>query len=184
MCSPQEVECRYSSSAIYVATLREFLKINDSRRLHRFMHVLHSACAVKRDLSSTKDHSSANYILHSLLTALLYCIININIWLKKLKLNSVAWSARELYRHSDRRLSSKLVSTFADRGCHVVSVTDAYNRILGFLDRSRYCFFRIVPQLYSRGWVDPVPDPLLLIKSGSAGNRTRTSVSVARNSDH
>jgi hypothetical protein len=27
--------------------------------------------------------------------------------------------------------------------------------------------------LSSRGWVDPVPDPLLLRKSGSAGNRTR-----------
>jgi hypothetical protein len=46
-------------------------------------------------------------------------------------------------------------------------------RILGFLDRSRYFFFQAVPQLYSRGWVDPVPDPLLLRKSGSAGNRTR-----------
>jgi hypothetical protein len=32
--------------------------------------------------------------------------------------------------------------------------------------------------------VDPVPDPLLLRKSGSAENRTRTSGSVARNSDH
>jgi hypothetical protein len=31
--------------------------------------------------------------------------------------------------------------------------------------------------------VDPVPDPLLLGKSGSAVNRTRTSGSVARNSD-
>jgi hypothetical protein len=27
---------------------------------------------------------------------------------------------------------------FADRGCHMVSVTDLYGRILGFLDRSRY----------------------------------------------
>jgi hypothetical protein len=27
---------------------------------------------------------------------------------------------------------------FADRGCHVVSVTDPYGRILYFLDRSRY----------------------------------------------
>jgi hypothetical protein len=27
---------------------------------------------------------------------------------------------------------------FADRGCHIVSVTDPYGRILGFLDRSRY----------------------------------------------
>jgi hypothetical protein len=26
----------------------------------------------------------------------------------------------------------------ADRMCHVVSVTDPYGRILGFLDRSRY----------------------------------------------
>jgi hypothetical protein len=25
----------------------------------------------------------------------------------------------------------------ADRGCHVVSVTDPYGRILGFLDRTR-----------------------------------------------
>jgi hypothetical protein len=33
------------------------------------------------------------------------------------------------------------VPTFADRGCHVVSVTDPYGRILGFLDRSRYFFF-------------------------------------------
>jgi hypothetical protein len=32
--------------------------------------------------------------------------------------------------------------------------------------------------------VYPVPDPLLLRKSGSVGNRTRTSGPVARNSDH
>jgi hypothetical protein len=32
--------------------------------------------------------------------------------------------------------------------------------------------------------VDHVPDPLLLRKSGSAGNRTRTSGSVVSNSDH
>jgi hypothetical protein len=32
--------------------------------------------------------------------------------------------------------------------------------------------------------VDPVPEPLLLSKSGSAGNLTRASGSVARNSDH
>jgi hypothetical protein len=50
-------------------------------------------------------------------------------------------SASELYRPNDRRLSAKLVSTFADRGCHVVSVTDPYGRILGFLDRSRNFFF-------------------------------------------
>jgi hypothetical protein len=44
--------------------------------------------------------------------------------------------------------------------------------------------FQVAPQLYSRGCVDPVAGPLLLRKSGSAGNRTRSSGSVARNSDH
>jgi hypothetical protein len=90
-------------------------------------------------------------------------------------------SASELYRLSDHRLLAKLVQTFADRGWHVDSVTDPYGRILGFLDRSRYFFFQVAPQLYSRVWVDPVPDPLLLIKSGSAGNRTRAYGSVTRN---
>jgi hypothetical protein len=47
-------------------------------------------------------------------------------------------SASELYRPSDRRLSAKWLPTFADTGCHVVSVTDPYGRILVFLDRRRY----------------------------------------------
>jgi hypothetical protein len=38
--------------------------------------------------------------------------------------------------------------------------------------------------LYPQKVVDPVPDPLILRKSGSAGNWTRTSESVAKNSDH
>jgi hypothetical protein len=102
---------------------------------------------------------------------------------KQKYLTSEPESASELYRPSYRRLSAKLVPTFADRGCHVVSVTDPYVRILGFLDRSRYIFFQAAPQLYPLGLVDPVPDPLLLRKSGSAENQTRTSGSVARKSD-
>jgi hypothetical protein len=39
-------------------------------------------------------------------------------------------------------------------------------------------------QLYSQGRVDPVSDPLLLRKSSSVGNRTRTSGSAARNFHH
>jgi hypothetical protein len=81
-------------------------------------------------------------------------------------------SASELYRPSDRRLSAKLMPI------------DPYGCILGFPDRNRYFFFQVATQLYSGGWVDPVPDSLLLRKSSSAGNRTRTSGSVARNSDH
>jgi hypothetical protein len=60
-------------------------------------------------------------------------------------------SASELYPPSDLLLLAKLVQTFDDGGCHVVSVTDPYGRILGFLDWSGYFFFQVAPQLYSRG---------------------------------
>jgi hypothetical protein len=39
------------------------------------------------------------------------------------------------------------VPTFADRGCRVVSAADPHGRILCFLDRSRYYFFQVAPQL-------------------------------------
>jgi CBS-domain-containing membrane protein len=35
------------------------------------------------------------------------------------------------YQLSDHHLSAELVPTFADRGCHVVSVMDPSGRILG-----------------------------------------------------
>jgi hypothetical protein len=43
---------------------------------------------------------------------------------------------------------------------------------IGFLDCGRYFSIQVVPQLSSQGRVDPFPDPLLLKKSGSAGNQT------------
>jgi hypothetical protein len=45
-------------------------------------------------------------------------------------------SASELYQPSDSRLLAKLMPTFANRRCYVVSVADPYGRILGFLDRN------------------------------------------------
>jgi CBS-domain-containing membrane protein len=35
-------------------------------------------------------------------------------------------------------LLGEVIAKFADKGCHVVNVTDTAGRILGFLDRSRY----------------------------------------------
>jgi hypothetical protein len=66
------------------------------------------------------------------------------------KLNWTLWpeSASILYRPSDRRLSAKLVPIFADRRCQVVSVTDPYGRILGFLDRNNVLYsdyFKFLP---------------------------------------
>jgi hypothetical protein len=91
-------------------------------------------------------------------------------------------SPRANYTDRATPLVGKVSDNFEDRECRLVSVTDPYGHILGFLDRSCYFFFQVVFQLYSRGWVDPVPDPLFLRKCDSAGNRTRTSESVARSS--
>jgi hypothetical protein len=66
-------------------------------------------------------------------------------------------SASELHRPSDRRLSAKFVPTFAWSAQRILKAVN-----LGFLDRSRYFSIQVAPQLSSRGWVDPVPDPLLL----------------------
>jgi hypothetical protein len=38
------------------------------------------------------------------------------------------WSASELYRPSNRRLSAELVPTLADRGCRVVTATNPHGR--------------------------------------------------------
>jgi hypothetical protein len=60
-------------------------------------------------------------------------------------------SEAEQYRSSNLSVPGKLVPTFVDNGCRVVSVMHLYSRIFGFLDRSRYFLFQVAPQLYSRG---------------------------------
>jgi hypothetical protein len=87
------------------------------------------------------------------------------------KLISVAW-ARE--RNMPTELPPLVGEVSANycgsRGVACLKRRIPYGRILDFLGRSRYFFFQIAPQLYLRGWVDPVPDPLLLRKSGSEFN--------------
>jgi hypothetical protein len=70
---------------------------------------------------------------------LLYKTILKLIWTYGIDYNSGALSPRVNYTDrataATRRRDCQL---FADRGCHVVSVTYPYGRILGFLDRSSY----------------------------------------------
>jgi hypothetical protein len=74
-------------------------------------------------------------------------------------------SANELYRPNDSRLSAKLLPTFADRGCHVVSVTNPYGRILGVLYRSRYFFL-------------PSTSSIVLTRLSGARSRPTTSENI------
>jgi hypothetical protein len=75
-------------------------------------------------------------IKQSLLT--LYSSVNRNWCFNILNFEySLPWPefASELYRPS---LLAKLVPTFADKGCRMVSATDPYGRILGFIDRKMF----------------------------------------------
>jgi hypothetical protein len=60
---------------------------------------------------------------------------------------SMAWLRKQTIPTERLPHVSKLVPTFVDRGCHVVSILDPYSRILGFLDWSHYFFFQVAPQL-------------------------------------
>jgi hypothetical protein len=64
-----------------------------------------------------------------------------------LHIKKTPWSesVSELYRSSDHRLSAKWLPTFADRGCHVVSVTSLrlYSR---FSRQEPLLFYQVAPQ--------------------------------------
>jgi hypothetical protein len=102
------------------------------------------------------------------------------------KTNSVALSPRANYTDwVTATFRRNLVPTSADRGVSRGQHGGTSTVVnLRFLDRSRYFSFKYLLIYPHKGWVDPVLDPLLLRKSGSAGKRTQASGSAARNSDH
>jgi hypothetical protein len=96
-----------------------------------------------------------------------------NFMLSRTQKNSVALVRDQTIPTERPPLVGEVSSNFADIGCHVVSVSDPYGRILVLLHRSRYFLFQAAPQLYSRGLVDSILEPLLLKEFDSAGTRTR-----------
>jgi hypothetical protein len=110
------------------------------------------------------NHESFLYILpHNILLKFPSCLCPFICSTQNLTLSSV-YCASELYLPSDRRI---LMSTFADRGRRVASSTDSHMAVnLGFLDIEPLFFHSSSSSVIP---MDPVPDPLLLRKSGSAG---------------
>jgi hypothetical protein len=72
--------------------------------------------------------------------------------------NSVVWVRERTISTEPPPLVSEVSARFTDTRCHVVSVTDHFGHtsILGLIDRILYFIFQVAPQLYSRGWVDPL----------------------------
>jgi hypothetical protein len=67
------------------------------------------------------------------------------------KLNSLALVRERTIKTERPPLVAEIIASFCGYRCRVVSTQDPCGRILAFLDRSRYCFFQVAPQLYSRG---------------------------------
>jgi hypothetical protein len=105
---------------------------------------------------------------------LIFGKFNVN-WILLKKTNSKAFSLQANYTDwATATCRRNLVPTLADRGVSCGQRSGSPMAVnLSFLDRSRYFFFQVAPRLSSRGWVDSIPDPLLLRKFGSPGNRTR-----------
>jgi hypothetical protein len=55
-------------------------------------------------------------------------------------------------------LVNEVSANFADRYRRVISGTDPYGHILGFIDRSGYIFFHVAAQLYSEAEWTPFQD--------------------------
>jgi hypothetical protein len=66
----------------------------------------------------------------------------------------------KINRHKCRIWANENPTGFTGDSWSAERIPTAVN--LSFLDWSRYSFIQVAPQLSSRGWVDPVPDLLLL----------------------
>jgi hypothetical protein len=100
------------------------------------------------------------------------------------KKNSVAWVNERTIPTERQPLVGKVSANFCGQRVPR-SQRDESLRTYSRVSRPEPLLLsQVTPQLYSLGWVDSVPDPLLLRKSSSVQNRSRTSGSVAGNSDH
>jgi hypothetical protein len=97
------------------------------------------------------------------------------------KYSVASQSTTWLYLTSDRLLSAKLMPTFADRGCHVVSVAKPHGRNFNFLDQSRCYIFLNCP--HEAVWT-AFQTHCCSENLAEPGIEPGTPISVARNSDH
>jgi hypothetical protein len=76
-------------------------------------------------------------------------------------IKSTPWpeSASELYRPSDHHLLANLMPTFVKRGVSRSQHGGSPMAVISvFKTGAAIFFFQEAPQLYSRGWVDPIPN--------------------------
>jgi hypothetical protein len=107
---------------------------------------------------------------------------------KKTKLKSMVWVRERTIPTERPPLVGEVIANLCGYRVPLGQRDGSLRPYSRFSRQKQLLFYQVAAQLYSRGWVDPVPDPLLFSflffffrKSGSAGNRTRASGSVAKN---
>jgi hypothetical protein len=116
---------RNSHSILYKCLLEDWMEL---------YYCVHNYLLLDPNLSKQNPAHTLTMFLRSVTIITLPSPLCLWRWDATSKTKQTPWSESA----SDRRLSAKRLPTFADNGCHVVSVTDPFGRILGFLDRSRY----------------------------------------------
>jgi hypothetical protein len=121
-----------------------------------------TGCGFQHSFYTKKKSTAYTHFMFSFTSFLLYIVcIYIYIYIY-ITFTTVFVNTNHMKRHThavcERRLSAKLVPTFADRGCHVVIMRDPYDCILGFLEL----------------------EPLLFLSSSSSIILTRLSGSRSR----
>jgi hypothetical protein len=79
----------------------------------------------------------------------------------KLKLNSMVWVRERTIPTERQPIAGEVIANFCGKRVPR-GQRDGSLRPYSLISRQEpLLFYQVAPQLYSRGWVDPVPDPLL-----------------------
>jgi hypothetical protein len=80
----------------------------------------------------------------------------------KLKLNSMVWVRKRTIPTERPRLVGEVIANFCGQRVPRGQRDGSLRPYSRFSRQEPLLFYQVAPQLYSRGWLDPVPDPLPL----------------------
>jgi hypothetical protein len=113
-----------------------------------------------------------------------YWLVNMSpVWGEDCKKTSMVWVRERTIPTEQQPLVGEVIANLCGQRVPRGQSDESLRPYSRFSRQEPLLFYQVASQLYSWGWVDPVPDPLLFF-SGSAGNGTRAFGSVAKNSDH
>jgi hypothetical protein len=118
----------------YAATARPQYHTTTGPILHRQYNPISGFTDMQQDTTARSQHPTTGPILHRRYNPISGFTANHT----TNKTNSMVWVRERTIPTERPSLVGEVIANFVDKGCHVVSVTDPYGRILSFLHKSRY----------------------------------------------